>query len=195
MSKESEANLCNITDNICQGDVFKDVKYSYIDFENEDTIEVVEYSFPLAIIISQGCDVISMGEMAIGKKGKSTKFMPALLLCPIYDANVAKEKKHVEQMFSVLSIQNIDSANEKLFNSNEWNLAKNDWHYRYHALAVKINKKVVLENALIDFKHYFTVPASYLVNNRQNRIFHLDDLFSEQVTLKFSTYLSRVAIP
>lgn len=42
---------------------------------------------------------------------------------------------------------------------------------------------------------YFTVPMTYLIAHKKDRILHLDDLFAEQVTLKFSTYLARVAIP
>ncbi len=57
------------------------------------------------------------------------------------------------------------------------------------------DENVVLNDSIIDFKHYFSVPASYLVENRQNRVFRVDDLFAEQITLKFATYLSRVAIP
>ena len=55
------------------------------------------------------------------------------------------------------------------------------------------NKKFLY--AVIDFKHYFTVPMTYLIAHKKDRILHLDDLFAEQVTLKFSTYLARVAIP
>ena len=36
---------------------------------------------------------------------------------------------------------------------------------------------------------------TYLIAHKKDRILHLDDLFAEQVTLKFSTYLARVAIP
>lgn len=62
-------------------------------------------------------------------------------------------------------------------------------------LEVSSDTKDVIENAVIDFKHYFTVPMTYLIAHKKDRILHLDDLFAEQVTLKFSTYLARVAIP
>ena len=54
---------------------------------------------------------------------------------------------------------------------------------------------IVLENAILDFKHYFSLPMSYLLQHKEDRILHLDDIFAEQITLKFATYLSRVAIP
>ena len=137
----------------------------------------------------------SMGEMILDQSGRATKFMPSILMCPIYDVEVAKKTNHLNKAFTELEIAKLDGKNDVLFNSAEYNLAKNDWHYRYHALTVDISGKRVLENALIDFKHYFTVPASYLLKHREERLFHLEDLFAEQITLKFSTYLSRVAIP
>ena len=64
-----------------------------------------------------------------------------------------------------------------------------------NGLGVFAKINTILDNALIDFKHYFTVPASYLMKNRNKRAFHLEDIYAEQITLKFATYLSRVAIP
>ncbi len=180
---------------ISQGDVFRDVKYNYIDLEKDDVIEVIEYVFPMAIIISQACDVGYMGAMIDSKQGKATKFMPSILMCPIYDSPIAKSTKHVDEAFRKLEIKKIEVKNEWLFKSEEISLAKNDWHYRYHPLTIRMGKDTILDNALIDFKHYFSVPASYLMRNRDKRLFRLNDLYAEQVTLKFAACLSRVGTP
>jgi len=193
MSTLSIATINNLSNNIIQGDVFRDVSYCYIDKEDDDTVELVEFVFPMAIVVSQACDVNAMSEMLSKSSGKATKFMPSVLMCPIYGKEEAKSTKHLEQAFTKLQLSK--EGNEQLFNSKEYSIAENDWHYRYHALKVIIDSDIVLENALIDFKHYFTVPASYLFNSRENRLFTLGSLFAEQITLKFSTYLSRVAIP
>lgn len=195
MATVSKANKIPVDINICQGDVFRDVRYIYIDSEDNDGVEVVEFKFPMAIIISQACDVNSMGEMISDQSGRATKFMPSILMCPIYDVEVAKKTEHLNEAFSELAITKMDTQNDVLFKKEEFNLAKNDWHYRYHSLTIEIDGKKVLENAMIDFKHYFTVPASYLMKIRENRLFHLEDLFAEQITLKYATFLSRVAIP
>lgn len=81
------------------------------------------------------------------------------------------------------------------FQSDDYKVAKRDWHYRIHALTLEADKNVILENSIIEFKHYFTVAISYLISHKKDRVVHLDDLFVEQLTLKFSTYLARVAIP
>ena len=195
MATISKAKKVTSDTNICQGDVFKDIRYAYIDSEDNDTVQIVEFVFPMAIIISQACDVNSMGEMVLERSGKATKFMPSILMCPVYDVGMAKQTNHLNEAFDELKIIKEDGKKEVLFNSNEFNLAKNDWHYRYHALTIDIADKRVLDNALIDFKHYFTVPATYLIDKREDRLFHIEDLYAEQITLKFSTYLSRVAIP
>lgn len=195
MATVSKAQILSVDKNICQGDVFRDVRYIYIDSEDNEGVEVVEFTFPMAIIVSQACDVNSMGQMISEKRGFATKFMPSILMCPIYDVEVARKTAHLNVAFEELELNKLDDKNKVLFNSGDFNVVKSDWHYRYHLLTVQISNNTALENALIDFKHYFTVPASYLMKVRENRLFHIEDLFAEQITLKFSTFLSRVAIP
>lgn len=181
---------------ICQGDVFTNVKYNYLDTEDNDSADIVEYTFPMAIVISQACDVDSISRMIEESSGKVNKFMPAILMCPIYDKEEAKGLSHLDKAFNELRITKIRAKDEQLFNSKEYSIIEDDWHYRFHALKVSDKKgNVILNNAVIDFKHYFTVPPTYLYRNRKQRIFHIESLFAEQITLKFATFLSRVAIP
>ena len=195
MRTVSQAIIIKDDENISQGDVFQNVKYLYMESEDNTTVNVVEFVFPMAIIISQACDVESMGEMVSEKKGKSTKFMPSVLMCPVYDKETARKTLHLSSAFKELDLLNLDSSEERLIPKEDIKVASKDWHYRFHDFSVAINKKSILENAVIDFKHYFTVPASYLLENICDRIFRIVDLYAEQITLKFSTFLSRVAIP
>ena len=64
-----------------------------------------------------------------------------------------------------------------------------------HTLSVEYKDKIAITNAVIDYKHYFTVPITYLINNKNNRIFRLEDVYAEQITQKFSNFLSKVATP
>lgn len=193
MSTKSIIQIPNISNKISQGDIFKNVKFNYIDTEDDSSVDVIEYEFPLAVIISQACDVIAMNEILSSNGGKPTKFMPSILMCPIYDKNVAKTGDHLTDVFNNLSLT-LDKEN--IYHKNDYEVAERDWHYRFHALELSNGKdNIVLSNAIIDFKHYFSVPMSYLLKNLSNRIYHLDDLFAEQITLKFATFISRVAIP
>lgn len=192
MATKSKAYISQIEDIICQGDIFQNVKYSYIDTKDDEGVNIVEYQFPMAIIVSQACDVIAMEELLVNQSGKPAKFMPSILMCPIYEHNAAKSGQHIKDIFDHLSLT---FEKENTYQSDDYKIAKRDWHYRIHALTVQIDDETVLENAVIDFKHYFTVPISYLLAHKDKRILRLDDLFAEQITLKFATYLSRVAIP
>ena len=70
MSTKSIVSVPAITEGISQGDLFRNVKYNYIDAEEDDSVDVVEYEFPLAIIISQACDVLAMDELVSNGGGK-----------------------------------------------------------------------------------------------------------------------------
>ena len=192
MPTRSKAHKPQFEEHVTQGDVFRNVRYNYIDSEDGGGVNVVEFEFPFAVVISQACDAIAMDNIIANKKGKPAKFMPSILLCPIYDKIIAKSGTHLSNAFSELGLV---LESENIYHGDDYNVAQRDWHYRFHSLEVVINEKSVIKDAIIDFKHYFTVPMSYLVKNKENRFFHLDDLFAEQISLKFATFLSRVAIP
>lgn len=192
MSTTSKAFKSQLTDQICQGDIFQNVRYNYIDSEDDEGVNVIEFEFPMAIIISQACDVIAMEDIVNNKSGRPAKFMPSILMCPIYDKSASKSGDHIKEAFSLLSLNIVE---EPIYFKDDLKTADKDWHYRFHSLTIETGAEKVLENAIVDFKHYFTVPISYLISHKKDRLLHLDDLFAEQITLKFSTYLARVAIP
>lgn len=192
MSTTSKAFKSQLTDQICQGDIFQNVRYSYIDSEDDEGVNIVEFEFPMAIIVSQACDVIAMEEVVNNKSGKPAKFMPSILMCPIYDELASKSGDHIKDAFDQLSLKIVK---EPMYFKDDLKIAEKDWHYRFHSLTIETGTEKVLKNAIIDFKHYFTVPISYLISHKKDRLLRLDDLFAEQITLKFSTYLARVAIP
>ena len=192
MSTTSKAFKSQLTDQICQGDIFQNVRYNYIYLEDDEGVNVIEFEFPMAIIISQACDVIAMEDVVNNKSGKPAKFMPSILMCPIYDKSASKSGDHIKEAFSLLSLNIVE---EPIYFKDDLKTADKDWHYRFHSLTIETGAEKVLENAIVDFKHYFTVPISYLISHKKDRLLRLDDLFAEQITLKFSTYLARVAIP
>lgn len=53
MVSTSKAVIPSQEQGVGQGDIFKDVKYSYIDSEDDDSVEVMEFTFPYAIVMSQ----------------------------------------------------------------------------------------------------------------------------------------------
>lgn len=84
MVSTSKAVILPAEQGVGQGDVFKDVKYSYIDSEDGDSVEVMELTFPYALIVSQSCDVAYMDDFESGETSAAVKYMPSILMCPIY---------------------------------------------------------------------------------------------------------------
>ena len=103
-----------------------------------------------------------------------------------------KKSNHISEIIKEMEF-NITDFN--LLYKDDLKISSKDWHYRYHNFTMKCDGKIIFENCVIDFKHYFCVPISYLLKNRNNRHYKLEDVYSEQITLKFSNFLSRVPMP
>lgn len=192
MSTKSRAKRVSSQEIVSQGDVFKNVKYNYIDIEDDDDIQIVEMEFPLAIVLSQDCDVISMSKLIQNRSGAASKFMPSILMCPIYYEDEIRTSNHIADVINEFQIS-IDDG--RMYHKEDRVTAEKDWHYRFHSLEIECGNKSVAKKCVIDFKHYFCVPISYLLKNRNNRLCKLDSIYSEQIVLKFANFLSRVPMP
>ena len=134
MSTTSKAFKSQLTDKICQGDIFQNVRYNYIDSEDDEGVNIIEFEFPMAIIISQACDVIAMEDVVNNKSGKPAKFMPSILMCPIYDKSASKSGDHIKEAFSLLSLNIVE---EPIYFKDDLKTADKDWHYRFHSLTIE----------------------------------------------------------
>lgn len=63
---------------------------------------------------------------------------------------------------------------------------------RYHYLKFKEDDKPEL---IVDFKHFFTVNRDFLYKQLNKRLYSLDDLFRENLSLRFCNYVSRIGLP
>ena len=182
----------NATEPVYQGDIFREVSYIYKTTETDDYVDITEFVFPYAIVLSQSCDISAMSNMISSGDGKTLKFMPSVLMAPIYDKESLKSGDLLDDV-----IKNVEFKMEKesTFNSQAFNIIKNDDHLRFHVLTLDNAERIQFATPMIDFKHYFTVSPEYLQSIRKRRVCHLEQLFCEQITLRFSQHLSRVAIP
>jgi hypothetical protein len=193
----SLAHIPNISEPLSQGDIFENITYSFVNNnidkhqKSEEIINFIEFQFPYAIILSQGCDVKFMSEIVASKKGKSSKYMPSILLCPIYKEQAVLKNNHLKYIPEI----DIQLSEEPYYSKRDADFSSSDMHYRYHRLTIKVDKQLAGTDLLIDFKHCFSLHAGYLLNNLTHRKFTLETIFAEQITLKFASYLSRIAIP
>ena len=197
MISTSKASITQKEEGVNQGDIFRNVKYAFVDDEDEESVEILEYIFPYAIVISQSCDVAFMNDFLEADNKKPVKFMPSILMCPIYPKDVIVHGEHLKEVFEDMNI-----ALEKgspYYNKDDVKVTEKDQHVRFHGLKVVVqvdgNAKTLIDNAVIDFKHVFSVPMKYLRKSRSNRICTLGDIYVDQIVNKFSAYLARIGLP
>lgn len=192
MAVSTTCQIYNATnkDEILQGDIFRNISYIYKTKESDDYVDITEFQFPYIIVLSQSCDISAMSKM-IENGGKIVKFMPSVLVAPIYEKESLKTGEVLKEI-----VENMDFTIQKdnFYTSKEMSVIDKDYHARFHLLKFD-NNPLPFDDAIIDFKHYFTISAEYLHAVRDHRVCHLEQLFCEQITLRFSNYLSRVAIP
>lgn len=193
MSSISKARKVEIDEGVNQGDVFKNVKYSFIDSEDDTSVEIIEYTFPYAVVVSQSCDVAYMDEFESGKHSLPVKYMPSILLCPIYSKESIAHGHHLKEIYEEIN-RTLDSGSA-YYNKDDISTTKKDQHVRFHALKVDVNNKTLLDNMVIDFKHIFSVPMKHLRNNRDKRICSIEDIYIDQIVNKMAAYISRIGLP
>ena len=174
-------------DFISQGDIFSDINYIMKFKEQSDYVDITELKIPYIIVLSQACDMRGMYELK-NNNGKSTKQIISVLVAPIF------EKASVQSGQYLADCLQKGILSEKGFNSDEYKLILSDFHYRFHTLQFEASFKSIPES-VIDFKQFFTLNIDYLYENIHKRVCSLQPIFKSQVTLKFSNFLSRVAIP
>jgi len=74
-----------------------------------------------------------------------------------------------------------------------WKQILNNNHSRYHYL--KEDKDKGIPELIIDFKHYYTIHIEVLYNSEDKYLCSLDDLYKEDLSQRFASYLSRIGLP
>ena len=194
MASVSKAVIPGITQGVNQGDIFMDVSYSYIDSEDFESVEIFEFVFPYAIVVSQSCDVDFMNSFEPGENDMPVKFMPGILMCPLYQQAKIKHGAHLQSLYDELE-RPLDKGSA-YFPTEDRKVTDKDQHVRFHALTVQAdNGSILIGNAVLDFKHLFTVPMKYLRNNRAKRICRIEDIYIDQIVNKLGAFISRIGLP
>jgi hypothetical protein len=173
---------------IHQGDIIKNVDYIENVIEKSGNIEISKIRFPLVFVLTQDCDLAQDYKFRHGSGDKSNhdKFMFSVLVAPIYNADHLFEGKHLELLDqSMLPIKK---------NKTPGNFIRNNENPRYHYL--EFPDKIPIVPSIIDFKHYFSVNVDYLKHKKKNDfVCKVSEIYREQITLRFSNFLSRIGLP
>lgn len=177
------------SERISQGDIIQDVEFIEYAIEKEGVVEISKIKFPYVIVLTQDCDLEQdYKNRTDSNSSNQDKHLISVIVAPLYNIEHVFDGKHLSELG--LQMQSI-SKNPKKTDHN--NLKKNN-NPRYHFLEFDESIKIV--DSVIDFKHYFTVNASYLKESKKNNfVGKVDALYREDISQRFASFLSRIGLP
>ncbi|HMZ54437.1 MAG TPA: hypothetical protein PLT48_06285 [Nitrospira sp.] len=173
---------------LAQGDILRDVEHVEYVAINEGIVELSKIVFPLAIVLTQDCDLQQDYTFRSPQENKPNqdKYLMSVLLAPLYNVEHVFEGSHLADLG--LTMTPIPKKN-----TLGKNLLRNETP-RYHYL--EFPESVPLAPSAIDFKHYFSCNVQYLKTHKnQHFVCQLDDLYRESVSQRYSNFLSRIGLP
>ncbi|MBT4121879.1 hypothetical protein HOE31_02935 [bacterium] len=177
------------SERICQGDILEDIEY-LSPIRNKNDIIINKFILPYIVVLTQDCDL----KQDYGTRNDTTsqdndKFLKSLLVCPGYIAKQVKQGTHLE------------SLNLKMgyLGSDIWKRVTRNEDKRYHYLEgrKKVGEELVdIEDIVLDFKHYYTIPWETMYEHHKDKyLISLDKLYREDLSHRFSHFLSRIGLP
>lgn len=174
---------------ISQGDIYRDiVMYQYVRIVNGN-LEARSVGFPYIIVLTQDCDLDQDFKYRHGKSlprpPNQDKWLLSVLVAPLYNAEHVFLGTHLDMLG--INMRQIDSRSERhdIQNNNK---------PRYHYLQFPDTCPLV--PMIIDFKHYFSVDVEYLKRIKgTNFICKVSELYREDISQRFTSFLSRIGLP
>lgn len=169
---------------ICQGDIYRDIKYFlWIDIKGKE-IDGADITFPYLVVLTQECDLDLDFKYRTETCSNNDKCLQSILVSPAYLAEKLRYGIHLEEL---------EMKMERL-NANQWSVVKRNQNPRYHHLPAYEEYKI--PELVIDFKHYYTISRDYFYQYFQKQyIGTIEQLFRESLSQRFSYYLSRIGLP
>lgn len=170
-----------------QGDLLRDVELVEFALEDQGIIEVSKIVFPLAVVLTQTCDVHEDYAVRWGRseRGTARKAMLSYLVAPMYSA---------AQLIAGTHLQDLDINLKKIDSRTEQQHMYNNAHPRYHHL--RFAEDIPVADSFVDFKHYFTASPTHLRERKRNgHVCRLCVPHREALSHRFAAWLSRVGLP
>jgi len=173
---------------IAQGDIFRDVEYIENISIHDGILNISKIIFPLAIVLSQDCDLAQdyKYRCSRSKCDNHDKFLLSVLVAPLYNVEHVYAGEHLQDINLKMTQINKNKTPGRNLRNNEIP--------RYHYLEFPSDVPIV--TSVIDFKHYFSINVAYLKKHKKdNFVCQLSDLYKEDVSHRFSSFLSRIGLP
>lgn len=173
---------------LAQGDILRDVEHVEYVLVKDGVVELSKIIFPMVIVLTQDCDLAQDHTFRSPEENKPNqdKYLLSVLLAPLYN---------IEQVFSGEHLRDLGLAMTPIKkNSTQANNIKNNETPRFHYLEFEIDVPAV--PSVIDFKHYFSCNVEHLKEHKKNNfVCQLGDLYRENVSQRYSNFLSRIGLP
>ncbi len=173
---------------ISQGDIYKDVEFIEYAIEKGGVIEISKIVFPYVVVLTQDCDLNQDYTVRWGKHGTSNqdKKLFSVIVAPLYNSEQFCDGEHLTELgMSMAKINRTRTPGTNL---------KQNQTPRYHYL--EFPNSVPIVSSVIDFKHYFTVNVEYLKKHKKdNFVCQIGQLYREDLSQRFSSFLSRIGLP
>ncbi|WP_412536991.1 hypothetical protein [Marinobacter sp. MIT932201] len=173
---------------VCQGDIVRDVEYIEYFSEKDGNIEVSKIIFPLSIVLTQDCDLSQDYKFRWSKAStpNEDKWLMSVIVAPIYNLEHVFSGEHLSELEMTMAQISRNKTPGKNLRNNETP--------RYHFL--EFPDRLTLPPSVIDFKHYFSVNVAYLKKHKRNNfVCQVSDLYREDISHRFASYLSRIGLP
>jgi hypothetical protein len=177
-----DPNPCK--ERVCQGDILRNVEYSESVQEQAGILEVKKVLFPLAIVLTQDCDLKWDHEFRTQVGDTQDKQLISVLLAPMYNAEHFFQGHHLSEI----------GIRSRIFGRKDQPSVRQKNHPRYHYLDFQAD--VGLVPCVIDFKHYFSAPVVYLEELKKTAfVCKVAALYREDISQRFASFLSRIGLP
>lgn len=176
---------------INQGEILKNVPYFESYTENNGEFALTVLDFPFVIVLTQDCD-LEQNKRDREKQNQSVentkktlldKHLISIIVAPLYNSEHLFSGEHL----SLLGIESHKPSSEQK------KLIKQNQNPRYH--YIEFNPESPIPNAVIDFKHYFSISLEWLESNPNKKVCVISPIYRELVSQRFSNYLSRIGLP
>ena len=170
---------------VSQGDVYRDIDFIEDMELKRGKYFITKTIYPLVIVLTQDCDLESDNRVRrLSPTDKKDQQLISTLLVPAYNSEHFFAGEHLSNLSRVMEKQSSDRR--KLIKSNQ--------NPRYHYLEFPNSVQIV--PCVIDFKHYFSVPVEKMRREKNSKwICKLSELFREDISQRFASYLSRIGLP
>jgi hypothetical protein len=190
--KEENGEFFLVESRVSQGDIYQNVEFIESVNEENGIVEISKIVFPYIVVLTQDCDLAQDFKFRSDDSRTGDKIILSVLVAPIYNANHVYLGEHLAELNQVMRQIQVKGKGNKP--TTEWrNLVNND-NPRYHHL--EFPNEVSIVPSIIDFKHYFSLNLEYLYEIRgKNFICKVSELYREDISQRFASFLSRIGLP